>query len=150
MAERFCTHCGSLIPEGANFCPQCGAPVGENRPTNNVTPSSSGMVSASKQQGSGKTSFSLSVVSLVVGAAALILGVVCIFLPINVQLASLLKRAVDLSVISLVLSIIGVCLNKKDSYKGPLSKKLNIVGIVVGAIDLILAISLYSYVNWVL
>lgn len=26
----FCTNCGKLHPDGANFCPHCGSPIGEN------------------------------------------------------------------------------------------------------------------------
>lgn len=27
MQDRFCTRCGKELPEGASFCPDCGAPV---------------------------------------------------------------------------------------------------------------------------
>ena len=26
----FCTNCGTQIPDGSRFCPNCGAPVGAN------------------------------------------------------------------------------------------------------------------------
>ena len=36
----FCTHCGSLIPDGSKFCPDCGAQVGQGQanPANTANP----------------------------------------------------------------------------------------------------------------
>ncbi len=41
MAERRCEECGSLIPTGANACPNCGCPV-ENVQENSQTDSNDG------------------------------------------------------------------------------------------------------------
>lgn len=39
MQDRFCTRCGQEIPEGASFCPGCGAPVGNSGSTGGATAS---------------------------------------------------------------------------------------------------------------
>ncbi len=38
--SKFCTSCGTQLPDGANVCPQCGAPVNDTTPANeNSVPS---------------------------------------------------------------------------------------------------------------
>ena len=51
---RFCTNCGSKLPEGANFCIECGAPAGAPEKTTRLervegTPSDEGVAGAAAQ-----------------------------------------------------------------------------------------------------
>ena len=53
---RFCTNCGSRLPEGANFCIECGAPAGAPEKTTRLerpegTPSDEGAANAAAPDG---------------------------------------------------------------------------------------------------
>ena len=37
MAATKCNKCGAIIPDGASFCPGCGAPKGEEKPAATAT-----------------------------------------------------------------------------------------------------------------
>ena len=72
--NKFCTACGAMLPEGAEFCPECGAGIGGRT---NPHAYAQGPSYATVQR-SGPPAMSLLV--LIYGVFALILGIVSVYL----------------------------------------------------------------------
>ena len=112
--NRYCTECGNLLNSQSRFCPNCGTVVGNSEtPTTytNAAPTSQPIQTKSdKVNGFG------------------IAGLV-------VSILSILTCCGSISVISLILSIVG--LKKSDEYGG---KGLSIAGIIVSIIGIVLVV----------
>ena len=114
MMAKFCISCGSELPEGAVACPNCGA-------TQNVTPQVQPQVVVNNVQPQVKTNG--------IGLAGFI-----------VSLVSLLMCCGGLSVVSLVLSIVGLI--KSKDYNGN-GKGFSIAGIIISVVGIITFITLF-------
>lgn len=72
--NKFCTACGAMLPDGAEFCPECGAGIGGRANPHSYA------------QGPGYTPAqrtgppTISILVLIYGVFALILGVVSVYL----------------------------------------------------------------------
>jgi uncharacterized membrane protein YvbJ len=143
MAYKYCPKCGAPLEEGDQFCRNCGAKVFEQATEAKSETTTKYSTDATINT---KTSFTLSIVGLSVGGIAGIIDIICIFLPINYFLLKLLSTSLETSAVGLIFSIVALCLNKPTSYKGQLSKRLSIAGIVVSSLALIGYFTLFTIV----
>jgi hypothetical protein len=154
MNQKFCEHCGAPLNDGDEFCRQCGARVNQNVTPNNSQEMKNETVTPSSNSINTRTSFILSIIGVSTGGIGAILDFICLFMPINTNALAkvflkFLSTSLEVSVLGLIFSIVGLILNKPNSYKNKLSKNLSIIGIVVSALALIgyLVIYLLAIIN---
>ena len=109
---KFCTSCGTELVDNSKFCPNCGATTEEEKI---VTTSEEKTVTNNPTNGVGIAGFVVSLVSLILCCGSL-------------------------SVISLILSIVGVVSAKNYNGNG---KGLSISGIIISIIGIILLITVF-------
>ncbi len=107
--SKFCQSCGSELIDGANACTNCGALV-NSVPVNNVPVQNNYQNTAPANQTNG------------LAIAGLIVSILC---------------CGSLSLVSLILSILGLTSSKKMNGSG---KGMAIAGIIISAIGMILSI----------
>jgi hypothetical protein len=141
MDQKFCEHCGAPLNEGDEFCRQCGAKINPS-----VTPNSSqemkSETSVPTSSVNTRSSFILSIIGLCVGLLGLIFDIICLCMPLNSALLSkiflkFLSLSLETSVLGIIFSLVGLVLNKPNSYKNKLSKNLSIIGISTSSLALI-------------
>lgn|SRR5574344_1717874 len=142
MDQKFCEHCGAPLNEGDEFCRQCGARINSSVTPNHSQEMKNETATPSNNSINTRTSFIFSIIGLSAGSIGIILDIFCLCMPINTAILvtiflKLMSVSIEVSVIGLIFSIVGLVLNKPSSYKGKLSKNLAIIGIVVSGLALI-------------
>ena len=131
----FCYHCGKEVGEIDVFCPYCGTKIKKDEPQAQPQPP----VQAAPQPITSPAPAKMSPL------AAVGFGVACATIVLTVTafgVADLFILPLLSSIAGLVLSIVGVVLNKKKG-NNKAGKGLAITGIVLSAVNLVFVLILY-------